>query len=48
MKNMYEVFDEFDKAKNKKERMNVIAANLSPTLVDVLKLGFNEIGRAHV
>ena len=42
MKNMYEVFDEFDKAKNKKERMNVIAANLTPTLVDVLRLGFND------
>jgi hypothetical protein len=41
MKNIYEVFDEFELAKNKKERMNVIAANISKTLADVLQLGFN-------
>lgn len=42
MKNIYEVFDEFEQAKNKKERMNVIGNNLSKTLVEVLTLGFNE------
>ena len=41
MKNIYEVFDEFELAKNKQERMNVIQANLSKTLVDVLQLGFH-------
>lgn len=38
---LYEVFDEFEKAKTKKERMDVIASNLSQTLVDVLKLTFH-------
>jgi hypothetical protein len=41
MKNMYEVFDEFESAKNKKERMDVIGRNLSQTLIDVLKLTFH-------
>jgi len=41
MKPLYEVFDEFEKAKNKKERMDVIGANLSQTLVDVLKLTYH-------
>jgi hypothetical protein len=41
MKNMYEVFDEFELAKNKKERMNVIGANLSKTLTQVLSLAFD-------
>lgn len=41
MKPLYEVFDEFEKATNKKERMNVIGSNLSQTLVDVLKLTFH-------
>ena len=41
MKNLYEVFDDFEKATNKKERMNVIGSNLSHTLVDVLKLTFH-------
>ena len=41
MKTIYEVFDDFEKAKNKKERMAVIGANLSQTLVDVLKLTFH-------
>ena len=40
MKNMYEVFDEFELAKNKKERMSVIERNLSKTLVQVLELAF--------
>jgi len=41
MKNMYEVFDEFELAKNKKERMSVIERNLSKTLVQVLELAFH-------
>ena len=38
MKNVYEIFDEFEEAKNKKERMKVIEKNLSKVLVDVLQL----------
>lgn len=41
MKPLYEIFDDFEKAKNKKERMDVIGANLSQTLVDVLKMTFH-------
>lgn len=41
MKNIYEVFDEFEEAKNKKERMLVIEKNLSKTLVQVLELAFH-------
>jgi len=41
MKNMYEVFDEFELAKNKKDRMSVIQRNLSKTLVQVLELAFH-------
>lgn len=41
MKNIYEVFDEFEQAKNKKERMEVIQKNLSKTLVEVLKFTFH-------
>jgi hypothetical protein len=36
MKNIYEILDEFDLAKNKKERMDVIERNLSQVLVNVL------------
>jgi hypothetical protein len=41
MKPLYEVFDEFEKVKTKKERMDVLAKNLSHTLVEVLKLTFH-------
>ena len=41
MKNLYEVFDEFENANNKKERMDVIGSNLSHTLTNVLKLTFH-------
>jgi hypothetical protein len=41
MKNIYEVFDEFELAKNKKERMSVIERNLSKTLVQVLELTYH-------
>jgi hypothetical protein len=41
MKNMYEVFDEFELAKNKKERKSIIEKNLSPTLVKVFEYAFH-------
>ena len=41
MKNLYEVFDDFEKAKSKKDRMGVIQQNLSQTLVKVLELTFH-------
>ena len=41
MKNLYEVFDEFEQAKTKKDRMNVIQRNLSKTLVEVLQFTFH-------
>ena len=41
MKNVYEIFDEFEECKNKKERMAVIEKNLSKVLVDVLQLTFH-------
>lgn len=41
LKPLYEVFDEFEKAKTKKERMEIIGKNLSKTLVDVLKFTFH-------
>ena len=41
MKNLYEVFDEFEQAKTKKDRMDVIQRNLSTTLVNVLELTFH-------
>lgn len=41
MKNIYEIFDEFEEAKNKKERMSIIEKNLSKSLVDVLELTFH-------
>lgn len=41
MKNIYEIFDDFEKAKSKKERMSVIERNLSPTLVKIFELTFH-------
>lgn len=41
MKPLYEVFDDFEKCKSKKERMDVIGQNLSHTLVDTLKMTFH-------
>jgi hypothetical protein len=41
MKNVYEIFDEFEEAQAKKEKMEVIAKNLSKTLVQVLELTFH-------
>jgi hypothetical protein len=41
MKNIYEVFDEFEAASGKKDKMDVIQKNLSKTLVEVLQLTFH-------
>lgn len=41
MKNLYEVFDEFEEAKTKEQRMAVIEKNLSKTLVEVLQFTFH-------
>jgi U3 small nucleolar RNA-associated protein 14 len=41
MKNLYEVFDDFEAAKTKKEKMDVIGKNLNATLVEVLKLTYH-------
>ena len=41
MKNMYEIFDEFEAAKSKKEKINVIEKNLSKSLYEVLYLTFH-------
>ena len=41
MKPIYEVFDDFEQAKNKKDKAEVLTKNLSQLLVDVLKLTFH-------
>jgi len=41
MKNIYEIFDEFELASNKKEKEWVIQRNLSQTLVKVLEYTFH-------
>jgi len=41
MKNIFEVFDEFEQATNKKDRMAVIERNLSKTLVQVFELAYH-------
>ena len=41
MKNIFEVFDEFELATNRAERMHVIEKNLSKTLVQDLELAFH-------
>jgi hypothetical protein len=41
MKNIYEVFDEFEEADGKKEKMAVIEKNLSQTLVKVLEMTYH-------
>jgi hypothetical protein len=41
IKTLYELFDEFEGAKNKKERMDIIGNNLSQPLVTVLKLAYH-------
>jgi len=40
-KNIYEIFDEFEAASGKEEKMKVIENNLSKTLVDVLQMTFH-------
>lgn len=41
MKNIYEIFDEFEAIKSKKEKMSVIEKNLNKTLVQVLELTYH-------
>jgi hypothetical protein len=41
MKNIYEVFDEFEEAKSNKEKLMVIEKNLSKALVQVLEFTFH-------
>ena len=41
MRPLYEIFDEFEMSKTKKEKMDVIGRNLSQLLVDVLKLTYH-------
>ena len=41
MKNIYEVFDEFEQASTKKEKMDVIGKNLNHTLVSVLEMTYH-------
>jgi hypothetical protein len=41
MRNIYEVFDDFEMAWSKQEKMKVIERNLSPLLVEVLRLTFH-------
>ena len=41
MKNIFEIFDDFEEATTKKDKMSVIEKNLSQTLVDVLQLTFH-------
>jgi hypothetical protein len=41
MKNIYEIWDDFEIADNKKERMEVIRNNLSQSLCQVLELTFH-------
>ena len=41
MKNIFEIFDEFERAKNDLDRKAVIEKNLSPTLMKVLEHAFH-------
>lgn len=40
-KNVYEVFDDFEKCTSKKARMEVIEKNLSQTLVNIFEMAFH-------
>jgi hypothetical protein len=48
MRNIYEIFDDFEQANSKKERMTVIEKNLSKTLVQVLELTFHPDYQWHI
>lgn len=41
MKNIYEILDEIELASSKKDKIDVIGANLSPTLVQVFELAYH-------
>lgn len=40
-KNIYEIFDEFEKANSKQDKINVLATNWTPTLKLVLQLAYD-------
>ena len=40
-KNIYEIFDEFENASSKEERIGVLQRNWTPTLQNVLSMGFD-------
>ena len=48
MKNVYEIFDEFEEAKTKQERLKIIEKNLSKILVEVLELTFHPNYQWHI
>jgi hypothetical protein len=48
MKNVYEIFDEFEEAKTKQEKLKVIEKNLSKILVEVLELTFHPNYQWHI
>jgi hypothetical protein len=48
MKPMFEIFDDFELATSKKERMDIIQKNLSQTLVDVLKMAYHPSYQWHI
>lgn len=41
MKALYEIFDDFEQAKTKEQRLKIIESNLTKNLVDVLQLTFH-------
>jgi hypothetical protein len=47
MKNIYEIFDEFELAVTNQQRMDVIGKNLSKVLTEVLQLGFHPDPKWH-
>ena len=48
MKNVYEIFDEFEEAKTKQEMLKIIEKNLSKILVEVLELTFHPNYQWHI
>lgn len=41
MKNIYEIFDEFELVSSKQERIEVLRKNYTPTLYEVLRIAFH-------
>jgi hypothetical protein len=48
MRNIYEVFDDFEQANSKKERMSVFEKNMSKALIQVLELTFHPAYQWHI